>query len=311
MPAHVTSRFGLVGFDPTGSDLITSLPTMVNRFLDEIDAEFTGWSSGVIASRPAAGTAGRVYLATDDRTSSPNGTLYFDNGTAWVIAPTNNYAAGVIASRPRTGTRGQLFYATDDTTAGTNGTLYVFDGTSWNQIQTGGATSLASSVTQVFAAGDLKMTAKSRADAGWLMCDGTAYSRTTYAALFTAISTTYGAGDGSTTFNVPDLRGRVAVGPDGSAGRLSANDALGQASGSETHSHGSGSYTAGSHSHAISGEPNANAGAFQGGGINVDRPVNNHSHGGATGASTASVTGTSTTVSNMPPYQIVNYVIKT
>lgn len=43
--------------------------------------------------------------------------------------------------------------------------------------------------------------------AGWLKCDGSAVSRTTYAALFAAIGTTYGAGDGATTFNVPDLRG--------------------------------------------------------------------------------------------------------
>lgn len=47
---------------------------------------------------------------------------------------------------------------------------------------------------------------------GWLECDGSAVSRTTYAALFTAISTTWGSGDGSTTFNVPDMRGRVPIG---------------------------------------------------------------------------------------------------
>jgi microcystin-dependent protein len=42
-------------------------------------------------------------------------------------------------------------------------------------------------------------------DPGFLACDGSAVSRTTYASLFSAIGTTYGAGDGSTTFNVPDL----------------------------------------------------------------------------------------------------------
>jgi microcystin-dependent protein len=47
---------------------------------------------------------------------------------------------------------------------------------------------------------------------GWLPCDGAAVSRSTYTGLFAAITTTYGAGDGSTTFNVPDLRGRVPVG---------------------------------------------------------------------------------------------------
>jgi len=47
---------------------------------------------------------------------------------------------------------------------------------------------------------------------GWLICDGRAISRATFADLFAAISTAYGVGDGSTTFNIPDLRGRSAVG---------------------------------------------------------------------------------------------------
>jgi microcystin-dependent protein len=55
------------------------------------------------------------------------------------------------------------------------------------------------------------------APSGWLLCDGSAVSRTTFAALFTAIGTTWGTGDGSTTFNVPNMLGRVPVGA-GSAG---------------------------------------------------------------------------------------------
>jgi len=50
------------------------------------------------------------------------------------------------------------------------------------------------------------------APTGWLFCDGSAVSRTTYAALFTAIGTTYGTGNGTTTFNLPDLRGRIPMG---------------------------------------------------------------------------------------------------
>ena len=49
---------------------------------------------------------------------------------------------------------------------------------------------------------------------GWLLCDGSAVSRTEYPELFAAIGTTWGRGDGSTSFNVPDLRGRMAVGSD-------------------------------------------------------------------------------------------------
>lgn len=46
----------------------------------------------------------------------------------------------------------------------------------------------------------------------WLIADGSGVSRTTYAALFTAIGTTYGAGDGSTTFNLPNLIGKAPFG---------------------------------------------------------------------------------------------------
>ena len=58
--------------------------------------------------------------------------------------------------------------------------------------------------------------AGSTAPAGWLLCDGSAVSRTAYAALFAVIGTTYGAGNGSTTFTLPDLRGRVAAGANAS-----------------------------------------------------------------------------------------------
>ena len=55
------------------------------------------------------------------------------------------------------------------------------------------------------------------APVGFLLCDGRAVSRTTYAALFAVIGTTFGSGDGSSTFNLPDMRGRVAVGVDSDA----------------------------------------------------------------------------------------------
>ena len=62
--------------------------------------------------------------------------------------------------------------------------------------------------------GKIIMFAGNTAPEGTLYCNGAAISRTTYSELFAAIGTTYGAGDGSTTFNVPDLRGRWIVGAD-------------------------------------------------------------------------------------------------
>lgn len=65
-----------------------------------------------------------------------------------------------------------------------------------------------------FKAGFIIPGGQSTAPQGWLLCGGQAVSRTTYAELFTAIGTTFGSGDGSTTFNVPDLRGRTVAGRD-------------------------------------------------------------------------------------------------
>lgn len=67
---------------------------------------------------------------------------------------------------------------------------------------------------------------------GALLCDGTAVSRTTYAALFNAIGTTYGAGNGSTTFNVPNYVGRTIIGVGAGAGLTSR--AAGASGGAET-----------------------------------------------------------------------------
>lgn len=90
--------------------------------------------------------------------------------------------------------------------------------------------------------------AASAPSASWLLCDGSAISRTTYSALFALVSTTYGVGNGTTTFNIPDIRGRVIAGQDdmggSSANRLTNpgtttggldGDVLGGTGGSETH----------------------------------------------------------------------------
>lgn len=82
-----------------------------------------------------------------------------------------------------------------------------FDGT--YIAQPSAATSSAS--TSAFT-GEIRMISVATTPSGWLTCDGSAVSRTTYAALFSAIGTTYGIGDGINTFNVPDMRDRFMVG---------------------------------------------------------------------------------------------------
>lgn len=81
---------------------------------------------------------------------------------------------------------------------------------------------------------------------GWLLCYGQAVSRTEYAGLFATLGETYGSGDGSTTFNLPDYRGRVLVGKDNmggsAAGRMTSlalsvgdGNTLGSNGGAQTH----------------------------------------------------------------------------
>lgn len=101
---------------------------------------------------------------------------------------------------------------------------------------------------------------------GWFLCNGQAISRTTYWQLFRAIGTTYGTGDGSTTFNVPDLRGRALFGLDNmggsDAGRISVANTLGTTDGAETFNLVEGNVP--SHTHTI-----------------------NHAHTGSTASSSA------------------------
>jgi microcystin-dependent protein len=121
---------------------------------------------------------------------------------------------------------------------------------------------------------------------GWLECDGSAISRSTYAALYAVITTTYGAGDGSTTFNLPNykdyfLRGFDAAGTDAASrtdrgdGTTGANVGTKQAGATESHTHTGTTDNDGSHSHAAA--PSNGAGAdniyvFGGSGGNVGIP---------------------------------------
>lgn len=85
-------------------------------------------------------------------------------------------------------------------------------------------------------AGTVAHFAASTAPSGWLKANGAAVSRTNYAALFLAIGTTYGAGDGATTFNVPDLRGEFVRGLDDGRG-VDTGRAIGSAQAHQMQSH--------------------------------------------------------------------------
>lgn len=154
--------------------------------------------------------------------------------------------------------------------------------------------------------GDIKMTACAAAPAKWIICDGREVSRTRYADLFANIGTAYGSGDGSTTFNVPDFRGRTAFGKN--AGTFST---LGATGGEEQHTLTVQEMPA--HSHEITvttnpGEIDKNETST----ITGNYALSNAGAGGGvlfTITATAANTGGGQAHNNLPPYNTVNYII--
>lgn len=274
----------------------------------------------------------------------PNEPILADWGNAIRDRTIQRYDnATVRDSENATPTDGDLAFLED------TGDLQVFFNTQWrNFVPTGVVLPYAGATSP----------------SGYLLCNGQAVSRTTYARLFAVIGTTYGAGDGSTTFNLPDLRQRFPLGKAASG----TGDTLGETGGALTqtlttshlpsHSHGSGSLavsSSGSHSHS-SGSLTAASGGSHSHSIAVrSAPITAAEHGhprfdrvsgasGATGddanpstvvqsggAHTHSVTGSTASAgshthsvtgstasagsgssfSKMPPYLVLNFVIKT
>jgi microcystin-dependent protein len=168
---------------------------------------------------------------------------------------------------------------------------------------------ISSSAASIIPVGSLMPYAGTSAPTGWTLCFGQAVSRTTFADLFAVVGTTYGIGDGSTTFNLPDLRGRVVAGKDDmggtSANRLTGlsggvnGDVLGAAGGAEIHTLTTAEMP--SHTHTITygvDDVNGGGGTFP-------------SYLEDTGRTeTANATGGGGAHNNVQPTFILNYIIK-
>ncbi len=164
------------------------------------------------------------------------------------------------------------------------------------------------------------------APTGWLLCDGAAVSRATYATLFAAIGTTWGVGDGSTTFNVPDMRGRAPIGAGTGSGLTprtlgsklgEENHALTLAeNGSHTHTGGLHSHIGGAHNHPIATSLSTdNGGRVHCGAAGTTGTSANTGTSGAVattsdGAVATSSSGSGTAHNTMQPSAVVNFIIK-
>lgn len=172
------------------------------------------------------------------------------------------------------------------------------------------------------------------APTGWLICNGAALSRTVYAALFAVVGVAYGAGDGSTTFNLPNLSAKFPIGASGTYPRGQAGGTNGVTlttanlpAHTHTINHDHGSITTpateGTHTHLIdlalstgtSGVnlPTASTVFDRTSGSMFSSVSGSHTHSVnlPNFAGDSGSTGSGTPVTFVPPYQSVNYIIKT
>jgi microcystin-dependent protein len=145
--------------------------------------------------------------------------------------------------------------------------------------------------------GSIKAYAAAAAPASWMLCDGSAISRTTYPQLFSLIGSTYGAGDGSTTFNLPDLRSKMIVGMGQGTGLT--NRVLAATGGEENHQLTIAELA--SHTHNVANGPFM---VYAGGSSGL---------GSGTLIQTQNATlaaGSNTPHNTMPPFLVITYIIK-
>lgn len=246
--------------------------------------------------------------ATTDQVLAYNGTKFLPTtagggGTSVTVSDTS----------PSSPAQGDMWFESD------TGRVFVYYDSFWVEI---GASASSTPV------GTVNTFAGATAPSGWLLCSGQAISRTTYSGLFAILGTTYGVGDNSTTFNVPDLRGRIPAGVDNmggsDAGRLDWANTLGTTGGAQTHTLSSTempshTHTQNAHSHSLGPGQSfgmsfgGNAGAFATFAAQVQY-INQGTYQGPYEASSTTATNQNTggggAHNNMQPTILMNYIIK-
>ena len=299
--AAATPALAEPGYDTTNKRMVVGDGSTAGGILipNSVDIQKAAFTAAV-----AGGTANALTISTA-RNPSTLDVLTF----ARVKIATDNTGAATLTwgSLPATAIKKYVGASKVDVVAGDLKAGKIvhldFDGTDFVLFSDGGGSVPSGAIMDY---------AGSAAPTGWLMCAGQAISRTAYADLYAAIGTTFGTGDGTTTFNLPDLRGRVSAGKDNMGGtaasRLTSGGSgvvgttLGASGGGETHTLTTSEMPA--HSHTQRG---SNAGSGTGTNYSSTASAGNQIN---TSMSTAA-NGGGGAHNNVQPTIILNKIIKT
>lgn len=266
-------------------DKTNGIPITASRVDAELDQDITALNQKVIikASAPSTPIAGMLWY------DSSNKVLKQYRNAEWVLV--NSVHSGTTA--PTTMQFGDMWIDSSASEA----VVKFRNKASDANIQLLDTNSSASLNNAFVPTGTLLMWGTTSAPTGYLICDGSAVSRTTYAALFAVISTTYGSGDGSTTFNLPNLKGKVPVGRDSGD---TAFDVMGETGGAKTHTLTTAELP--SHTHNIATEQ-ANA-------FGTAKIANTQTGTGNAATIATASAGSGDAHNNLQPYIVLNFIIK-
>jgi microcystin-dependent protein len=211
----------LNGTQTTNITNLTTGLTGANTNITNLTTGLTGANTN-ITNLTTGLTGANTAIALRALAASPTftGNSTFDTNVLFVDSL--NDRVGILTTAPGfsldvrgTANVGALT-ATGTVTLGSNTNVKITGGSANQYLQTDGSGNLSYSTVQGVPTASIIMYGANTAPSGWLTCDGTAVSRTTYATLFAVVSNVFGIGDNTTTFNLPDFRGRSPYGVDAS-----------------------------------------------------------------------------------------------
>ena len=364
-------RIELIG---TGAQAGTWGSTTNNNFQYILEQAIAGWQQVPITStnqvltylNGATSTANlnqSIYAMLSLTGGSANFNVFTPNGSAktYIINNTSSYAATIAVSSAGSATTpagatvtipslqtvtvytdGTNFYPQNSYLPGTPTAPTATTGTNTTQIATTAFVQTTAGAINSVLTGSIQMWPTTSAPSGYLLCNGNAVSRTSYAALFAVMGTTFGAGDGSTTFNLPNYTNNFPVGAGSSYSLASTGGATSvtlSTANIPAHSHSSSGLSASSNTSVSLTDPGhqhyvgSRDSTAQDGGAYTQEFVsnyNNTSNGPSTytnftttGISVSSATttttisgstgsiGSGTAFNTVPPYLAIYFIVKT